>query len=153
MALFDNSQESNFNACVHMVESVLQQRGIHPTECRIASDDGPAWGIQHGSAEVYVFLSAGERGENYIQVVSPVLTPAPDTFAQLMHRVLELNADELTGCAFGLRGSEIVLTADRSPAGLDRVELEEMIKRVAGYADHYDDLLTVEFGGTRHGDS
>jgi hypothetical protein len=153
MALFDNSQESNLNACVHMVESVLQQRGLHPTESRIDNEDGPAWGLQQGSAEVYIFLSAGERGENYIQVISPVMTPAPDTMQQLMLRVLELNANELTGAAFGLRGSEIVLTADRSTAGLDRVELEEMIKRIAGYADYYDDILTVEYGGTRHADS
>jgi hypothetical protein len=153
MALFDNSQESNFNACIHMVESILQHRGLHPTESRIDNEDGPAWGMQQGSAEVYIFLSAGERGENYIQVISPVMTPAPDTMQQLMLRVLELNANELTGAAFGLRGSEIVLTSDRTTAGLDRVELEEMIKRVAGYADYYDDILTVEYGGTRHADS
>ena len=153
MALFDNSQESNFNACAHMVESVLQGRGLNPETSRIESEDGPAWGLQQGSAEVYIFLSSGDDGENYIQVVSPVMTPTPQTFPQVMQRVLELNAEELTGAAFGLRGAEIVLTSDRSTAGLDRVELEEMIKRVASYADFYDDILTVEYGGTRHADT
>jgi hypothetical protein len=153
MALFDNTQESNFNACVHMVESILQGRGLDLGESRIENEEGPAWGLNQGSAEVYIFLSQGERGENYVQVVAPVMTPAPDTFQQLMLRVLELNANELTGAAFGLRGSEIVLTSDRSTTGLDRVELEEMIKRVAGYADYYDDILTVEYGGTRHADT
>jgi hypothetical protein len=70
-----------------------------------------------------------------------------------MRRLLELNATELTGAAFGLRENEVVLTTDRSTAGLDPVELEEMIRRVASYADHYDDTLTVEFGGTRHADT
>jgi Putative bacterial sensory transduction regulator len=153
MPLFDNAQEANFKACAHMVESVLQERGLDPAQSRIASEEGPAWGLQQGSAEVYIFLSAGDDGTNFIQVVAPVLVPASDTFNELMRRLLELNANELTGAAFGLREDEVVLTADRSTLGLDRVELEEMLKRVASYADHYDDILTVEYGGTRHSDA
>jgi hypothetical protein len=152
MALFDNSQESNFHDCAQMVESVLHGRGLNPESCRIENEDGPAWGLQQGSAEIYIFLSSGDDGENYIQVVAPVMVPAADTVGQLMQRVLELNAEELTGAAFGLRGTEIVLTADRSTTGLDPVELEEMLKRVGSYADYYDDILTVEYGGTRHAD-
>ena len=45
-----------------------------------------------------------------------------------------------------------MLTADRSTSGLDRVEVEEMIRRIADYADQYDDALTLEFGGVRHSD-
>jgi hypothetical protein len=153
MALFDNPQESNLTACIHMVETALHARGLHPDDSRIASDDGPAWGLQHGSAEVYIFLSRGEKDENFIQVVAPVLVPSADSMNELMRRVLELNANELTGAAFGLREDELVLTSDRSTAGLDRVELDDMIKRVASYADYYDDILTVEFGGARHSDT
>jgi hypothetical protein len=153
MSLFDNRQESNFHACEQMVATVLHGRGLDPNASRIASDDGPAWGLQQGSAEVYIFLSSGEKGENFIQVVSPVLVPSTGTFHDLARRLLELNANELTGAAFGLRDDKIVLTADRSTTGLDRVELEEMITRVAGYADYYDDILTVEYGGTRHADT
>ena len=153
MPLFDNSQESNFNAIASMVEAVLHGRGLNPVTSRIHSEDGPAWGMQQGSAEVYIFLSSGEKGENFIQVVSPVMTPNDATFHALSVRLLELNAHELTGAAFGLREDEVVITADRSTTGLDRVELEEMIRRVAGYADYYDDILTVEYGGTRHADS
>jgi hypothetical protein len=153
MPLFDNPQESNFHACENMVEAVLHGRGLNPATSRIASDDGPAWGLQHGSAEVYIFLSAGDKGQNFIQVVSPVMMPSSATFHDLSRRLLELNANELTGAAFGLRDDEVVLTADRSTTGLDRVELEEMISRVAGYADYYDDILTVEYGGTRHADT
>jgi hypothetical protein len=151
--MFDNAQDSNFHACAQMVESVLQSRGLNPESCRIENEDGPAWGLQQGSAEVYIFLSSGDDGENYMQVVAPVMKPAADTVAQLMQRLLELNAEELTGAAFGLRGTEIVITSDRSTTGLDPVEVEEMLKRVGAYADYYDDILTVEYGGTRHADS
>ena len=67
----------------------------------------------------------------------------------MCRRLLELNASALTQAAFGLRGNEIVLTTDRSTAGLDPIEVDEMIRRVAEYADHYDDFLLVEMGGTR----
>jgi Putative bacterial sensory transduction regulator len=151
--LFDNPQESNFKSCSQMVEAVLSARGLNPETSRIHSEDGPAWGLQQGSAEVYVFLSAGEQGENFIQVISPVMVPAADTLNELLRRLLELNANELTGAAFGLREDEVVLTSDRSTTGLDKVELEEMIRRIASYADYYDDILTVEYGGTRHADT
>jgi hypothetical protein len=152
-SLFGNQQEANFKSCERMVEAVLSARGLAVDTSRIQSNDGPAWGLTHGSAEIYIFLSPG-TGDNFIQVVSPVMIPTNDALdgPHLMRRLLELNASELTGCAFGLRGDEVVLTADRSTAGLDRGELEEMIRRVAEYADFYDDILTVEFGGTRHGD-
>jgi hypothetical protein len=154
-ALFGNQQESNLRSCEQMVEAVLSARGLDAQASRLDSSEGPAWGMRQGSAEVYIFLTASETGDNFIQVVSPVMIPTDDTLTHpdLMRRLLELNATELTGAAFGLRENEVVLTTDRSTAGLDPVELEEMIRRVASYADHYDDALTVEFGGTRHADT
>jgi hypothetical protein len=83
------------------------------------------------------------------------MTPPQEQLAapRLLRRLLELNANELTGAAFGLRGDEVVVTTDRSTVGLDPVEVEEMIRRVSDYADHYDDALVLEFGGIRHADS
>jgi hypothetical protein len=137
-----------------MVESVLVARGVDPNTSRIHSAAGPAWGMRQGSAEIYIFLTAGAGGSNFIQVVSPVMRPTPESMAggTFLKKLLELNANELTGAAFGLRDQEIVLTADRNTTGLDRIEVEEMIRRVADYADHYDDALVQEFGGTRHSD-
>ena len=152
--LFDNRQEANIRACEQMVEGVLTDRGVDPLKNRISSAAGPAWGFSQGSAEVYIFLTAGGSGDNFIQIVSPVMRPTPETLASpaFFRRLLELNANELTGAAFGLRDEEVVLTADRSTSGLDRIEVEQMIRQVAEYADHYDDALTLEFGGTRHAD-
>jgi hypothetical protein len=152
--LFDNRQETNLRACEQMIEAVLVDRAIDTAKSRIKSAAGPAWGFKQGSAEVYIFLTVGNAGENFIQIVSPVMKPTDATLGApaFFRRLLELNANELTGAAFGLRDAEVVLTADRSTSGLDRIEVEDMIRQVSEYADHYDDALTQEFGGTRHCD-
>ena len=152
MSLFENPQETNLKVCVEMVEAVLTSSGIDPGRARITAEGGPAWGLTRGSAEVFVFLSTSDGGDNNIQVIAPVMRPAVEQRDRLFSHLLELNANELTGAAFGLRAGDVVLTADRSTIGLDRVEVEEMIRRVGEYADHYDDLLTAEHGGRRHCD-
>jgi hypothetical protein len=156
MSLFGNGQEANLKSCEQMVEEVLADRGAPVERCRItpSSSRGPGWAFSQGSAEVYIFLTVGANAENFIQVVSPVMRPTPETMAtpRFLQHLLTLNAGELTGAAFGLREDEVVLTADRSTAGLDRGEVEEMIRRVSDYADHYDDALVDAFGGVRHAD-
>lgn len=154
MSLSGIPQEANLRSCEQMIEAVLEGRGLDPRQSRIQSASGPAWGMTQGSAEIYIFLTAGGAGDNFIQVTSPVMRPSPEAMATplLWRRLLELNATELTGAAFGLRDEQVVLTTDRSTQGLDRNEVEEMIRRVASYADHYDDALTEEFGGRRHAD-
>jgi hypothetical protein len=99
---------------------------------------------------VFVFLTRS-GSDNVLQVMAPLLRPSPDALEgpRLCRRLLELNAGALTGAAFGLRGEEVVLTADRLTDGLDLVEVEEMIRRVADYADRFDDELLQEFGGHR----
>jgi hypothetical protein len=151
MELFENKLETNLKACVEMVEAVLIDFGADPERARIPLDTGPAWGLTRGSAEVFVFLSSDE-GDNYIQVVAPVMRPPAAATDKLFRYLLALNADDLTGAAFGFRNGEVVLTTDRSTTGLDRVEVEEMIRRVGEYADHYDDALVGEFGGRRCSD-
>jgi hypothetical protein len=155
-SLSDDKQLANLKSCEQLIESVLIDRGLDVAGSRLAGDGGPAWGLTQGSAEVYVFLTGSQSNEeNFIQVIAPVMTPSPEAVqdGSLYRRLLELNATELTGAAFGLREGEVVLTTDRSTTGLDRVEVEEMLQRVADYADHYDDILTVEFGGVRHSDT
>jgi hypothetical protein len=153
MPLFDNQQETNLKACVEMVEAVLSSMGIDPKQARSASSlTGPSWALSRGSAHVYIFLSTTSDGDNFIQIVAPVMRPDPERSDGLYSHLLELNANELTGAAFGLRNGDVVLTTDRSTTGLDKIEVEEMIRRIGEYADHFDDDLTSEFGGTRHSD-
>ena len=150
MTLFDNATETNLHACAAMVEDALSRRNLDPAACRLDATPGLAWRLRQGSAEVHVTLTPHDGEPNTIQVIAPVMR-APDSPA-LFRRLLELNANRLTQAAFGVRGQDVVLTADRSTAGLDTVEVEEMIRRIAEYADHYDDELVAEFGGTRHTD-
>ena len=154
MTLFDNANEANLRACAQMVEDVLTARGLDGASTRVHNDAGPAWSFRQGSAAVLVFLTPGQAGQNTIQVIAPVVrvSDAALSATPLLRRLLELNASGLTQAAFGLRGEDVVLTADRSTAGLDPIEVEEMIRRVGDYADHYDDVLVAEFGGTRHAD-
>lgn len=152
MSLFENPQETNLKVCVEMIEAVLTASGVDPGRARITADGGPAWGLTRGSAQVFIFLSSSETADNYIQVVAPVMRPSGEARDPLYSHLLELNANELTGAAFGIRAGDVVLTADRSTVGLDRVEVEEMIGRIGDYADHYDDVLTAKYGGKRHSD-
>src|SRR5438105_12830533 len=104
-SLFDNRQETNLKACEQMVDAVLTARGLDASRHRIESHGGPAWGMTAGSAEVFIFLTAGTAGDNFIQVVAPVMTPPQQELnaPRFLRRLLELNANELTGAAFGLR--------------------------------------------------
>jgi hypothetical protein len=147
-SLFGNAQEANLRSCEQMVEAVLRKRAGE-ADRRIAGAKSPSWRLDHGSAQVFVFLTAEPSGENFLHVIAPVMHPTDEALAKpaLFRRLLELNADELSGAAFALREGKVVVTTDRSTAGLDLVEVEEMIGRVADYADRYDDLLTAEFGG------
>ncbi|MEO6952707.1 MAG: YbjN domain-containing protein [Polyangia bacterium] len=154
MTLFDNATETNLRACAQMVEAALSRRNLDPAACRLDGTHAHAWRLRQGSAEVHVSLTTHRGEPNTIQVVAPVLRASETALASpaLFRRLLELNASGLTQAAFGVRDSDIVLTADRSTTGLDTVEVEEMIRRIADYADHYDDTLVAEFGGTRHSD-
>jgi len=149
-------REKNLKQTVKMVESVIRDLGLAPEQNRLEAE-GPAWGLARGSAEVFVFVNPGGEGEpgNHIQCVSPVMKipQTPTNQLALFQRILQLNATQLTGAAFGLKGDTVVLTSDRSTIDLDPSEARDMILRVGYYADVYDDDLVNEFGGKRHADA
>jgi hypothetical protein len=152
MALFSNKQESNLRSCIQMVEDVIKTLGHDPDESRIETPGGgdmPAWCVQKGSAFVTVVIhSDGKGDENQLQVSAAVvrLDSAVDR-PRLFQRLLELNATAIKGAAFGLQGNNVVLVAERSTLDLDLSEVEDLVKKVEEYADHYDDALVAEFGG------
>ncbi len=156
MALFGSKQAANLRAVAKMVEEVIGELGLAPVENRLQTESGnPAWGLMKGSAQVFVFINPGaaEDDFNSIQVIAPVVTlPPPGGQLALFRHLLELNARELTGAAFGVKGDTIVLTVDRSTQDLNRSEVKDMILRVGYYADTYDDALVSQFGGRRHSD-
>ncbi len=154
MALFGKKKQANLRATVKMVEEVIADLGLSPKENELQTESGePAWGLMKGSAQVFVFLHPGDPEDDFgiLQVVSPVVT-LPDVSGQLplLRHLLETNAKEITGAAFGVRGETVVLVAGRRTEDLDHSEVKDMILRLGYYADVYDDALATQFGGRRH---
>jgi hypothetical protein len=152
MGLFGDRDKNELRHCAKLVEEVIEELGLSPLQNRLENNaEAPAWALTKGSAEVYVFLNPAPQGA-YLQVVSPIVDAPDSGLLPLFRRLLELNAEELVGASFGLKGSSIVLTTDRPIHDIDRSEVREMILRIGHYADHFDDELVREFGGRRHSD-
>jgi hypothetical protein len=153
MPLFSNRQESNLRSCIQMVEDVIASLGHPPDESRIETASAmPAWRVKKGSAWVTVSIS-GDEDDNHLHVAAKVLVlDAAVDRASLFQRLLELNAGEIKGAAFALAGDDVLLLTERSTIDLDLSEVQETIRRLETYADHWDDALIAEFGGVRAGD-
>jgi len=157
VGFFGNKAKKELNAACQMVEAVIRELGLKPDESRLDNQgDGHAWGVMKGSAEVFIFiLPSDEKGESgSIQVVSPVLKlpKSQPNQLSLFRRMLELNAELLSGAAFGIKGDTAAMISDRSTKDLNQSEVREMILRVGHFSDMYDDELVVQFGGKRHSD-
>ena len=160
MALFSGKKprgKGNLRATVQMVEEVIREIKLDPDDNRLKTEDGtPAWGLMRGSAEVFIFVHRGGPADpdSHIQIVSPVMSlpESPEVETALYRRLLTHNAEDLSGAAFGIKGTAVVLTADRSTVDLDPSEVKDLILRIGYYADTYDDALVNEFGGRRHSD-
>jgi len=150
--LFEEQPEANLRSCIQMVEAVLVDLGHDARRARLvpAAEQGPnvvaAWGIHKGSAEVIITV-ARETGASYLRAASTVaLLPEGDARAPLLARLLEMNAGEVRGAAFGVREDAVVLAAERSILDLDPTEVLDIVQRVESYADRFDDQLIAEFG-------
>jgi hypothetical protein len=134
-----------------LIETVIREHGNDPDKNRVsAAEGGAAWALLFGSAAVMIALnpSSGKQSAR-IRIVSPVVKIDGEFKLELLKRLLELNGTTLPGVSFGLVNDEIVLVSERSIRGLDRPEIEEIIAMIGYYADKYDDLLSLEFGGIR----
>jgi hypothetical protein len=157
LGLLGNKGKKDLKSTVQMVEGLIRELGLEPDANRLQTQEaGHAWGLMKGSAEVFIFIISSDESEepHSIQVVSPVLhipQSQPNQLA-LFRRMLELNAELLSGAAFGIKGDTAVIISDRSTKDLNASEVRDMILRVGHFADMYDDELVVQFGGKRHSD-
>ena len=154
MALFGNRREANLRSAVKMVETVIRELGLDPNEVRVQWPGiRYAWGLMKGSAEVHIALRETDT-DNYLRVWALLATLPPDPGAQarLFRRLLEENANALSGAAFGLSQGNVVIVSERTTLDLDLSEVRDMVRRVGYYADYYDDLLVTEYGGQRYCD-
>ena len=134
-----------------VVESALKAVGLDPAEVAIeAGGGGYAWHMRRGSADVILALNSGSRdAAARLRIVAPILRLADGDNSSLFTRLLELNATEMPGIAFGVQGAKVVIVAERTVIGLDRAELDELLTLVGHFADEYDDRLADEFGVRR----
>lgn len=140
---------------IEMVEATIRALGVDPAAAKIPGDDKThAYALRRGSARVVVAIMRGEHGHGTLRVLAPVVhAPPADQEAAVFRRLLELNAREVSGAAFGLFGSEVVAVAERATKDLDPSEVEANVKNVGRVADRWDDALAKEFGLKRATDA
>lgn len=137
---------------VRLIESVIRSLGLDPASATIPGDTATkVYALKRGSARVLVAVHEAESGGTF-RVLSPCVrlgaSPKPD----FLRHLLELNAREVVGAAFGIFGDEVVVVSERSVKDLDASEVESVIRNVGRIADRYDDALAQQFGAQRSSD-
>jgi len=163
MSMFGGQDaKGNFERTVKLVETVIQGFGLDANKNRLDTNDGStAWALMRGSAEVLIFLNPAKEANhpNYMRVVAPCWRLPAENQQAIFRRLLEFNARDLWGTAFGLMSPQnnpavvdAVLVTERTTTDLDRGEIEEILTNIGAAADHFDDKLVQEFGGARLSD-
>ncbi len=137
-----------------LVEIAVRDLGVDPAAVRAKdTPEQASWTLKRGSASVLVTLVLRQQLLT-LRIVSPVLVLPPllEGRLALFTHVLELNANGLGNCAFGLVGDRLVALSERPVEGLDSREIEQIIRQVAAVADTYDDRLAKDFGAVRASD-
>jgi len=140
----DQESVSALEQSVRNVETILASIGVDPVEARMKVDAGYAWNFQRGSALIEVYVSQEERG--YLQVLSPIMHLPTTNLLALYRRLLELNL-QLTNASVGVHEDVVYVFNERPLDGLDHIEAESIIRKLAIYADDLDNKLVDEFGG------
>jgi hypothetical protein len=140
------TEQVDIQECVRLVRTVLANIGIKGEPQPVDGGAGLGWVIQRGSAVVYVMIGGGDNNSaGYLKVISPILFLPGENLLPLYRTLLEINM-ELTSAALGIQQDKVCVISERSIAGLNAEEADEIIKRVAHYADQLDDQLAAEFG-------
>jgi hypothetical protein len=153
--LFGDQVSTELERAVSLVEQTITSLGVDPVETRVGGDkQSCAHSLRRGSAVLEVSVHPPRDGTETgtLRVVAPVVRLPSEGHAALFRRLLELNAGELVGAAFGVAAGEVVMVAERSVRDLDASEVDAMIRTVGREADRFDDLLAQEFGTTRASD-
>lgn len=137
---------------IELVEQSLRALGLDPAAAKTGGEGGVAsYALRRGSARVIVVVHPPtEQRPGSLRVAAPVVKlPSGDQRAALFQHVLELNAREVVGAAFGLVGDEIVVVSERPLRDLDASEVDATIRGVGRLADTWDDALATRFGAQR----
>lgn len=138
-------QDDALSRSAAMVQQVLVSVGADPDQSRLSVDSGYGWNFRYGSAIIEIYIHRTEEG-SYFQVLSPIIHLPQAGLLPLYRRMLELNL-QLTNAALGVYHDAVYIFSERPLDGLDPVEVNSTISRVASYADDLDNRLVAEFGG------
>jgi hypothetical protein len=141
----EEKQELTVEQHAAVIEHILIEIGLPAKDIRMNTQAGYGWSFRRGSAMIEIYLAQQEE-IGYLQVLSPLLHLPKTATLPLYRRLLELNL-QLTSACFGVHGDVIYMFSERPLEGLDAVEANDIITKIAGYADDYDNLLVEEFGG------
>jgi len=131
-------------AAARIVGDVLGKIGITDRPDPLPEDRGFGWIIRRGSA--VIFISVNQVNERaYLRLVSPILHLPAENLLPLYRTLLGINM-ELTSAALAVHEDKVCVVSERPVAGLDPVEADDLIKRIAHYADELDNKLAAEFG-------
>jgi hypothetical protein len=126
-----------------IVGEVLGKIGIDDQPKPLDGGRGFGWSIRSGSAVVFITVNqVGER--TYLRLVSPILYLPAENLLPLYRTLLGINM-EMTSAALAVHGDTVCVVSERPVAGLDPVEADDLIKRIAYYADELDNKLASEF--------
>ena len=148
---FERTQQSPLASSVTLIEQLLKEWNIVPAD--IKSPDKNLWYLVQGSAnfqiELFKYNKGGTVGEvDCVEVGGIIMKLPKDNLLPLYKKLLVLNSSGV-GCYFAIRGELVMLLATRELAGLDFQELKTMVNEVRIYSDYWDDILMMDFGGTK----
>ena len=154
MRASDMTQSTEMLHALSLVEAWLRDNGLQPENTRQATTGSTMiWALQRGSATVFITLQP-TLTDTMLNIYSPILhAPEASRREAFYHRLLRLNFDDLSACAFALdEDNDVVVTTDRTIADLSMVELDELITAVATFADEFDNILADDFGAEMMGE-
>lgn len=154
--VFEDQAEQDVATAVELVKNALAVLGVDASSARSPQGDAvAAFELRRGSARVRIAVFGPTEGRSgMLRVLAPVVALPPSSEERgLYRRLLEVNARDLAGAAFGITDKDVVLVAERSVADLDGSEVDALLETVSRAADHFDDLLAREFNTRRSSDS
>lgn len=141
----DDKSGANIHHHAQIIRKILLDIKLNPDQVRMNTNEGYGWSFRRGSAVIEVYLSE-QNSVGYLQVLSPIMhIPSVGTLP-LYRRLLELNL-QLTSAALGIYNDVVYVFYERPLIGLDASEANDIIDKVASYADDLDNQLVEEFGG------
>lgn len=150
----EDGAELEAAVAVRLVEDTIRSLGVDPAKARHAASPVPTFAVKRGSARVWIVVHPSTEGRPAtLRVASPVIQlPSESRRAELYEQLLRLNGTDLVGAAFGIIEDEVVVLTERVVSDLDPAEVDNAIRTVGRFADHWDDILSQRFETPRSSD-